>query len=191
MALLKSLVVAGISAMGVAIALPAMANSCSLSAMDEPMAGMTGEMAEPMMDPMADGPTIVDIASSSEAFQTLTAALTAADLVEVLQGEGPFTVFAPTDEAFAALPPGTLEMLLEPENRDLLVSILTYHVVPGSVMSTDLESGMVDSAEGRPIMVEVSDAGVMVNSASVLMADIEASNGVIHVIDQVILPPDM
>nr|WP_239124764.1 fasciclin domain-containing protein [Leptolyngbya sp. CCY15150] len=136
-------------------------------------------------------PTIVDIAASSESFQTLTAALEAADLVSTLQGEGPFTVFAPTDEAFAALPPGTLEALLLPENKDILVSILTYHVVPGSVMSTDLTSGAVPTAEGRSIMVDVSEAGVMVNNASVVMADIEASNGVVHVIDQVILPPDM
>jgi uncharacterized surface protein with fasciclin (FAS1) repeats len=157
---------------------------------------MMDDMAEPTMmdeatEPMMGQPTIVDIAASNESFQTLTAALEAADLVSTLQGEGPFTVFAPTDEAFAALPPGTLEALLLPENKDILVSILTYHVVPGSVMSTDLTSGAVPTAEGRSIMVDVSEAGVMVNNASVVMADIEASNGVVHVIDQVILPPDM
>ncbi|TVQ24557.1 MAG: fasciclin domain-containing protein [Leptolyngbya sp. DLM2.Bin15] len=172
----------------------AMVDDMSEPMMDTPEP-MMDDMSEPMMDdmsePMVGGPTIVDIAVSSESFQTLTAALDAADLVTTLQGEGPFTVFAPTDEAFAALPPGTLDALLLPENRDILVSILTYHVVPGNVMSTDLVSGAVTTAEGRPIMVEVSESGVMVNNASVVMADIEASNGVIHVIDQVILPPDM
>lgn len=222
MALLKSLMIAGASAVGVAIALPTLANTTAPMVTETPMSGiayetaesmmdmsepmmddmsepmmddmsepMMDDMSEPMMDDMSDGPTIVDIAASSESFQTLTAALEAADLVSTLQGEGPFTVFAPTDEAFAALPPGTLEALLLPENRDILVSILTYHVVPGNVMSTDLESGTVTTAEGRPIMVEVSEAGVMVNNASVVMADIKASNGVVHVIDQVILPPDM
>lgn len=210
MALLKSLMIAGASAVGVAIALPTLAGTTAPMVTETPMSGiayetaesvmdmpepMMDDMSEPMMDdmsePMVGGPTIVDIAVSSESFQTLTAALDAADLVTTLQGEGPFTVFAPTDEAFAALPPGTLDALLLPENRDILVSILTYHVVPGNVMSTDLVSGAVTTAEGRPIMVEVSESGVMVNNASVVMADIEASNGVIHVIDQVILPPDM
>ncbi|WP_343327880.1 fasciclin domain-containing protein [Leptolyngbya sp. CCY15150] len=204
MALLKSLMIAGASAVGVAIALPTLANTTAPMVTDTLMAGTAYEAAETMMDDMAEPtmmdeatepmmgqPTIVDIAASSESFQTLTAALEAADLVSTLQGEGPFTVFAPTDEAFAALPPGTLEALLLPENKDILVSILTYHVVPGSVMSTDLTSGAVPTAEGRSIMVDVSEAGVMVNNASVVMADIEASNGVVHVIDQVILPPDM
>lgn len=134
---------------------------------------------------------IVAVATEAGDFTTLTAALEAADLVETLQGEGPFTVFAPTDEAFAALPEGTLEDLLKPENKDVLVKVLTYHVVPGAVMSTDLESGEVETIlEDATVEVTVSDDGVMVNDANVVTADIEASNGVIHVIDKVILPPD-
>jgi uncharacterized surface protein with fasciclin (FAS1) repeats len=135
--------------------------------------------------------TIAEIAAGSDSFTTLTTALETAGLTDTLSGEGPFTVFAPTDEAFAALPEGTLEQLLQPENRELLVQILTYHVVEGSVRSGDLSTSEVPSVEGRSINVTVADEGVMVNSANVVQADIEASNGVIHVIDQVILPPQM
>lgn len=137
--------------------------------------------------------TIVDIAAASESFQTLVAALTEAELAEVLQGEGPFTVFAPTDEAFAALPEGTLDELLLPENRDTLVKILTYHVVPGAIMSDELASGEVATVEGNlvNVMVDPTQETVMVNDATVIQADIPATNGVIHAIDQVILPPDL
>ncbi len=135
--------------------------------------------------------TIAEIAAGSESFTTLTTALEVAGLTDTLSGEGPFTVFAPTDEAFAALPEGTLEQLLQPENRELLVQILTYHVVEGSVRSGDLSTSEVPSIEGSAINVTVADEGVMVNSANVVQADIEASNGVIHVIDKVILPPQM
>ena len=131
--------------------------------------------------------TIVDIAVSAGSFEILTAALEAADLVDVLKGEGPFTVFAPTDEAFAALPEGTLEKLLKPENKDKLVKILTYHVVPGAVMSTDLKAGEVATVEGSDVTIELGDA-VKVDGAEVVKADIEASNGVIHVINKVIIP---
>ncbi len=132
--------------------------------------------------------TIVDVAVEAGSFTTLTQALEAAGLVDVLSGEGPFTVFAPTDEAFAALPEGTLEELLLPENREQLIQILTYHVVPGEVLSTSLEAGEVTTVEGSPVEISLAD-GVMVNDANVVTADIEASNGVIHVIDKVILPP--
>ncbi|MGL5195579.1 MAG: fasciclin domain-containing protein [Chroococcales cyanobacterium] len=135
--------------------------------------------------------TIAEIAAGSDSFTTLTTALEVAGLTDTLSSEGPFTVFAPTDEAFAALPEGTLEQLLQPENRELLVQILTYHVVEGSVMSGDLSTSEVPSIEGSAINVTVADEGVMVNSANVVQADIEASNGVIHVIDRVILPPQM
>ena len=131
---------------------------------------------------------IVAVASETEGFSTLVAALTAASLVETLQGEGPFTVFAPTDDAFAALPEGLLEKLLLPENVGVLTSILTYHVVSGKVMSTDVMAGDVPSVEGSAITL-ATDYGVQVNDALVISADIEASNGVIHVIDQVIVPP--
>ncbi|WP_416675612.1 fasciclin domain-containing protein [Egbenema bharatensis] len=133
--------------------------------------------------------TIVDIAAASGAFDTLVAALTEAELAEVLAGEGPFTVFAPTDEAFAALPEGTLEQLLLPENREILIQILTYHVVPGTVTSDQLESGEVETVEGSTVNVMVGGEAVMINEANVVEADILASNGVIHVIDRVILPP--
>ena len=131
--------------------------------------------------------TIVDIATAAGSFKTLTAALEAADLVDVLNGSGPFTVFAPTDEAFAKLPKGTVENLLKPENKDKLVKILTYHVVAGNVLSTDLKSGKVATVEGSEVTIEVGKP-VKVDNAQVLKADIKASNGVIHVIDQVILP---
>ena len=151
----------------------------------------SSEMME-MMETEAKQQTIVDIASSSDLFKTLVAALKAADLVEILAGEGPFTVFAPTDEAFAALPEGTLENLLKPENKEKLGKILTYHVVAGGLMSTDLTSGEVETVEGNSVKVVIGeDKSVKVNDANVVKADIAADNGVIHVIDRVILPPDM
>jgi uncharacterized surface protein with fasciclin (FAS1) repeats len=131
---------------------------------------------------------IVAVASTTDGFSTLVAAVTAAGLVETLQGEGPFTVFAPNDDAFAALPAGLLDKLLLPENKDALVAILTYHVVAGKVMSTDVAAGDVPSVEGSTIMLGTTN-GVQVNDATVILADVEASNGVIHVIDKVIVPP--
>lgn len=133
--------------------------------------------------------TIVDIASKNGSFNTLVAALKAADLVDVLSGEGPFTVFAPTDEAFAALPEGTVEALLKPENKALLVKILKYHVVAGEVPSTAIQSGKVTTVEGTPVDVSVAEDAITVNKAKVILADVKASNGVIHAVDQVILPP--
>jgi uncharacterized surface protein with fasciclin (FAS1) repeats len=132
---------------------------------------------------------IVETAAEAGTFETLLAAAEAAGLVETLTGEGPFTVFAPTDEAFAALPEGTVDNLLMEENQQQLADILLYHVVPGAVMSTDLEDGMMaDTAlEGETVEISLSD-GVMVDGANVVTADIEASNGVIHVIDAVIMP---
>jgi uncharacterized surface protein with fasciclin (FAS1) repeats len=134
--------------------------------------------------------TIVDVASSTEGFSTLVAAVQAAGLVETLSGEGPFTVFAPTDDAFAALPAGVLDALLLPENKDVLVKILTYHVVAGKVMAADVTDGDVATVEGQTIALSTAN-GVTVNGANVTTADVEASNGVIHVIDAVILPPDV
>ncbi|MEM1352460.1 MAG: fasciclin domain-containing protein [Pseudomonadota bacterium] len=132
---------------------------------------------------------IVDTAVSAGQFETLVAAVSAAELVETLKSEGPFTVFAPTDEAFAALPEGTVETLLKPENKDQLVAVLTYHVVPGKVMSTDLSDDMTaTTVQGSDITIDLDD-GVSINDATVVAADIETTNGVIHVIDQVILPP--
>jgi uncharacterized surface protein with fasciclin (FAS1) repeats len=133
---------------------------------------------------------IVDTAVGAGSFKTLVAAVKAAGLVETLKGEGPFTVFAPTDEAFKKLPAGTVETLLKPENLKKLQGILTYHVVSGSVMAADVVK--LDSAktvQGQDVMIEVVDGGVMINGAKVVTADIKCSNGVIHVIDSVILPP--
>ena len=132
--------------------------------------------------------TIVSIASSNDSFNVLTALLKHAGLVSVLNGDTEFTVFAPTDDAFGRLPAGTIESLFQPENKALLTTILTYHVVPGSVQSTQLSSGSVDSVAGIPLDVSVG-SGVTINTASVVQADIEASNGVIHIIDAVLLPP--
>lgn len=132
---------------------------------------------------------IVDTAVDAGSFTTLVAAVQAAGLVDTLKGEGPFTVFAPTDEAFAALPAGTVEDLLKPENKDKLTAILTYHVVAGKVMSTDLSEGMkAATVNGAEIAVTL-DGGAKVNGANITAADIEATNGVIHVIDAVIMPP--
>lgn len=134
---------------------------------------------------------IVELASETESLSTLVAAVKAGGLVETLSGDGPFTVFAPTNEAFAALPDGTLESLLKPANKDQLVSILTYHVVAGKVMSTDLKDGqMAATVQGEEVKVDLSD-GAKISGASVIKADIKASNGVVHVIDKVILPPSM
>ncbi|UWR96775.1 fasciclin domain-containing protein [Phaeobacter inhibens] len=131
---------------------------------------------------------IVDTAAGAGEFSTLVAAVQAAGLVDTLKGDGPFTVFAPTDAAFAALPAGTVEELLKPENKDKLVEILTYHVVPGKVMSGDLVDDMkAATVQGSEITIDL-DSGVMVDEATVTTADIEAENGVIHVIDTVIMP---
>lgn len=142
-------------------------------------------MAEEMP---AEAGDIVAVASGNPDFSTLVAAVAAAGLVETLQGEGPFTVFAPTNAAFEALPAGLLEKLLLPENVGVLTAILTYHVVAGKVMSTDVTAGDVPSVEGSTIAV-TTDGGVKVNGANVVAVDVAASNGVIHVIDAVIVPP--
>ncbi|WP_445172302.1 fasciclin domain-containing protein [Microcoleus sp.] len=141
--------------------------------------------------PTAAAKDIVAIASGDAQFKMLTKALGSAGLVTTLQGKGPFTVFAPTDAAFAALPKGTLEDLLKPANKAKLTKILTYHVVPGSVLSTSLKSGDVKSVEGSSLKVAVSTGKVTVGGANVVKADIKASNGVIHVIDKVLMPPDV
>ena len=147
------------------------------------------EKMDSASEQMAAG-TIVDVASGAGNFATLVAAVTAADLVETLSGEGPFTVFAPTDEAFAALPAGVLDALLLPENKAVLAQILTYHVVSGKIMAADVTAGDVATVEGQNIKIATPEAeGVTVNGAAVVVADVPASNGVIHAINAVILPP--
>ncbi len=133
---------------------------------------------------------IVDLAVSTDFLSTLVAAVKAGDLVDVLKGDGPFTVFAPTNEAFAKLPAGTVENLLKPENKAKLVAVLTYHVVPGKILSTDLKNGQkATTVQGSEITVTLKDGKAMINNATVTAADIMADNGVVHVIDTVILPP--
>lgn len=132
---------------------------------------------------------IVEVAVSAGQFNTLAAALEAADLVATLKGEGPFTVFAPTDAAFAALPAGTVESLLKPENRDQLIAILTYHVVPGKVMAADVvKLSEAATVNGANLTIRTTGGTVQIDESTVVVADVAASNGVIHVIDKVILP---
>ena len=132
---------------------------------------------------------IVDTAVAAGSFKTLAAALQAADLVDTLKGDGPFTVFAPTDEAFAKLPAGTVETLLKPENKAKLQAILTYHVVAGSVRSADVvKLKSAKTVNGQSVSIKTANGGVSIDGAKVVKADIQASNGVIHVIDTVILP---
>jgi len=152
--------------------------------------GAETQPTQPSAD--TEGDDIIGVASANPSFTMLTKALQAAGLVDTLKGDGPFTVFAPSDAAFAKLPQDAVQDLLKPENKEVLVKILTYHVVPGKVLSTDLKSGEVKSVEGGPISVKVDPAsGVQVNDATVVQPDVKASNGVIHVIDNVILPPDL
>jgi len=142
--------------------------------------------------PKAESKDIVDTAVAAK-FNTLVAAVKAADLVDTLKGDGPFTVFAPTDEAFAKLPKGTVEELLKPENKDKLKAILTYHVVSGKVMAAavvTLDGKNVKTVQGSPVAIKVDGGTVMVGKATVTKTDIQTRNGVIHVIDTVLLPPD-
>jgi uncharacterized surface protein with fasciclin (FAS1) repeats len=132
--------------------------------------------------------TVVDIAVGSKDHSTLVAAVKAAGLVETLAGKGPFTIFAPTDAAFAKLPAGTLESLLKPENKDKLTAILTYHVVPGKVMAADVKSGKVKTVNGKEATVSAWGGKVTIDGANVVATDLAAGNGVVHVIDTVILP---
>jgi transforming growth factor-beta-induced protein len=162
----------------------AQANDCPMAAGKAmPATAIAGRPAAPG--------TIVDIAVSNPSFSTLVTAVKAAGLAETLSGKGPFTLFAPTNEAFAALPKGTLELLLKPENREALRKVLTYHVVSGNLMAKDLRSAKVATVEGNTVAVQVKKQGVQVNNATVVKADIAAKNGVIHVIDRVLLPPNL
>lgn len=137
-----------------------------------------------------DTKDIVTIASENDDFSTLVAAVKAAGLVDVLKGDGPFTVFAPTNAAFAALPEGTVEGLLKPENKEKLAAILTYHVVAGKVMAKDVAAGKVKTVQGSELTIAVDGETVKVDGANVTKTDIVASNGVIHVIDKVIMPAE-
>lgn len=135
--------------------------------------------------------TIVDVAAANGSFETLVAAVGAADLAETLSSEGPFTVFAPTDDAFAALPEGLVDALLLPENKDALVAILTYHVIGAEVPSSDVELGAVATVQGEEITISAEGDALLVNDATIVAVDVEADNGVIHVIDSVLVPPSI
>ncbi len=151
---------------------------------------LTAVMAFPALAGHHEEKDIVDTAVAAGSFETLAAALTAAGLVDVLKGDGPFTVFAPTDAAFAALPAGTVETLLKPENIDQLKAVLTYHVLAGKVKAADVvKLSEANTVQGSPVSITVEGGTVKVNQATVTATDIMASNGVIHVIDAVILPP--
>ena len=191
----KAIAILGLVGVSASLGLPAVANlsqkSSSQGVVNQPLQ-IAGSHPHSQSDSHSHSDShskdIVATAVEAGKFNTLAAALEAAGLVETLQEEGPFTVFAPTDDAFAALPEGTLQELLLPENKDQLIKILTYHVVAGKVMSGDLESGKVKTVEGSEVKVKVSKTGVNVNNATVVKADVPASNGIIHVIDTVILP---
>jgi uncharacterized surface protein with fasciclin (FAS1) repeats len=174
-----------------AIAAALVLSACSTEAeepvVEEPAVEEPAAPAEEPADEAAELGTIVDIALVTPGFETLVAAAEAAGLVETLAGEGPFTVFAPTDAAFAALPEGLLEKLLLPENVDVLVAILTYHVVPATVLAADVTAGEVATVQGDSLTF-ATEGGVTVDGAKVLSADVLASNGVIHVIDTVLVP---
>jgi uncharacterized surface protein with fasciclin (FAS1) repeats len=179
-----------VAVIGVGAAITLTAAACS----DDEDSSTTTTTEAPAEVPAEEVGTIVDVAAGNEDFSTLVTAVTAADLAETLSGDGPFTVFAPTNDAFAALPAGTLDELLLPENQETLTAILTYHVVAGEVMSTDLTDGQeVETVQGETLTVGVTDSGVTLtdaggNTVNVVAADVDASNGVIHAIDGVLIP---
>lgn len=149
-----------------------------------------GEMPDSTTEAAPASGNLIEQVTTNEQFETLAQAIQAAGLEDALAAEGPYTVFAPTNEAFAALPPETLQQLLQPENQEILAQLLSYHVIPGTITSSQIESGEVETLAGEVVAIELSkDGTVMVNNATVTQADIPASNGVIHGVDQVILPP--
>lgn len=180
----RSAAILALLGLGFAVAAPAIADNHRGGGMMEPDP-MPGSISDPMSGSME--PSIVGIATSNGSFETLTQALQAADLVSTLNGPGPYTVFAPTDEAFDELPDGALEFLLQPENRNILQQVLTYHVVPGEIMAGDLSTGGIDALSGG-IAVRVTPDRVIINNGSVIDANIDASNGVIHAVNRVLIP---
>lgn len=157
---------------------------------EEPVVTEAAEAAETEEVAESVG-TIVDVAVANGSFETLVAAVGAADLAETLSSAGPFTVFAPTDDAFAALPDGLVDALLLPENKDALVAILTYHVIGAEVPSSDVAPGAVATVQGEEITISAVGDALMVNDATIVAVDVEADNGVIHVIDSVLVPPSI
>jgi uncharacterized surface protein with fasciclin (FAS1) repeats len=162
--------------------------TCALTLTPSLFAGECSASKDTASATRTAGKDLVAVASGADNFKTLVAAVKAAGLVETLQGEGPFTIFAPTDAAFAKLPAGTLESLLKPENKEKLVAILTYHVLSGKVLAADVKTMEAKTVQGQSVKLVASDAGVTVDNANVVKTDLIADNGVIHVIDTVILP---
>jgi len=184
----SSVLVLGV-ALAVIFALPATAGCCSSH--DKAATHMETQSGQIVNEKGKEMKDIVETAVAAGSFTTLVTAVQAAGLVETLQGDGPFTVFAPTDEAFAKLPKGTVEDLLKPENKGKLRAILTYHVIAGKVMSKDVvKLDRAKTVQGGEVMIQVTDGKVKVDEALVTKADIETSNGVIHVLDAVILPKE-
>jgi uncharacterized surface protein with fasciclin (FAS1) repeats len=183
--LLAKTVGIAIAATGLLVSVPTLAEKSSAPAVKPASA------AKPAPAIAQTPGTIVDVASADPSFTTLVTALKAAGLVETLSGQGPFTVFAPTDAAFAKLPKATLAKLLKPENKATLAKILTYHVIAGAVDSKSIKSGEVKTVEGDSVKVTVKKSGVTVGNAKVTKADVPASNGYIHVIDTVLIPPGL
>ena len=172
------------------LAVSALAFSACASDSNDAETLPTAEEA-PVEEEAGDAGTIVDVAVGAGSFETLVAAVTAADLVETLSSEGPFTVFAPTDEAFAALPDGLLDALLLPENKDALTAILTYHVLPAEVLAADVAAGDVTTVQGEDVTIAAEGDTLTIGGATIVDTDVEASNGVIHVIDAVMVPPSI
>jgi uncharacterized surface protein with fasciclin (FAS1) repeats len=157
----------------------------------DPAAPAGTDPAAPTDESLAGSETLLETVEGNESFGTLSEAIQAAGLEQTLSEPGPYTVFAPTDEAFAALPPEVQEQLLQPENQDVLRQILSYHVVPGSITSPSITPGEVETVAGSPVTIEDSAGQITVDGATVVEPDIIASNGVVHAIDQVLLPPDL
>lgn len=176
---------AGVAA---AIAILPVAVACDTATTEEPDVAVEETEVPADTEVVAEGDTIVDVAAANGSFNTLVAAIDAAGLTETLSGEGPYTVFAPTDDAFAALPDGVLDNLLLPENQEVLTQILTYHVVPGEVLAADVTTGPAATVEGSELDLVAEGGTVTVNEATVSTPDVTASNGVIHVIDSVLVP---
>ncbi len=187
---MKRLLVNHKKSMGVLIASLLMipiVSSCASQTAQAPVVATTSPASPPT--PQAGG-TIVEVAAANPALRNLTAAIQAGGLTETLKGQGPFTIFAPTDQAFSVVPAALRQKLLQPQNRKTLTRILSYHVVPGELSSSQLNSGAIKTLEGQTLAVQTGSQ-VTVNNAKVTQPDIQASNGVIHVIDRILVPPDV
>ena len=195
MSRIPSKLLIGLAMLSVATAVGACASgtdSATTTTEESPIAASPSPMAEsPMANSGATGTTLDQVVAGNSSFSTLNTAIQAAGLGATLSGAEPYTIFAPTNEAFAALPPGTLDKLLLPENKADLQKVLSYHVVPGTVTSADITPGEVNTVEGSPVTIATDAGKVTVGTATVIEADITASNGVIHAIDQVLLPPSL